>query len=473
MQSILRLKNCFFALAALFFLASCSTSSLNVFSQDSAPQFKLPPYRVEKLASGVELLFIEDRRLPAFSLTLLSRAGSRIDPSGQGGITLMMASLLEKGAGSYSATELADAYGQYGSDFDVDVDLDYSTYSVAGLSKDQNSLIDLFSKTVLEPHFSKVELDRLKAQAVAVIRRGYDNPSEFANLAFNASILAGHPYGTSTYGSIREIQSLSPEKIKAHYKAYFTPENSILAVTGDYSPEAVEKIRKVFGAWKAESKAVPNLASPKRFEKQSITLIERSDLQQAQVRFGHIGIDRKNPDFLAVRVANVILGGTFSSRLMNRVRTQKGLTYGISSGFTPRLVEGPFAISTFTRFDKVGETVKETLAVVKEFRESGVTADEVKTAVGYLKGAFPRALETPEMLASNLLTLRLYGIPDSYLTDYLADISRLSVSDINRAVKKYFHPDHLQMVVYATQDVKSQLEAIGPLQSKSYREFMR
>src|SRR5690606_27873438 len=104
-----------------------------------------------------------------------------------------------------------------------------------------------------------------------------------------------------------------------------------------------------------------------------LSLVERDDLAQAQIRFGHQGIKRTNPDFLTLRVANTILGGGFQSRLMKEIRVKRGLTYGIYSGFAARLDEGPFSVSTFTRFDKVGETVNETLRVLKEFRNTGVT----------------------------------------------------------------------------------------------------
>jgi zinc protease len=455
-------------------VTACSSSkkSASGAAAKSGSGFQLPAYKTEKLANGLELLTIEDRRLPTYSVILLSRTGSRFDPKNQGGITLMTASLLEKGAGGMNATQIADAFGQLGADFDNDVDLDYTTFSVDGLAKDQAELTRLFATVLLKPTFNQVEINRLKTQAVAIIKRGYDEPDDFADRVFNSTLMANHPYGRSSYGSIKEINQITRAQIVSYYEKMFAPETSIIAVVGDYTPETIEQIKKEFGAWK--QKAIPklDLTKPVTAPNMQITLVERKDLQQAQLRFGHIGIDRSNPDFLALRVANNILGGSFSSRLMNRVRTQKGLTYGISSGFSPRLVEGPFAISTFTRFDKVGETVSETLSVVNEMRDKGVTENEVRTSIEFLKGAFPRAFETPEQMAGNLLTLRLYGIPDSYLTNYLQDINKLKKADIDRVVKKYFHPDRFQLIVYATPDVKSQLEPISKVEVKKYQEFM-
>src|SRR5690606_656630 len=104
-------------------------------------------------------------------------------------------------------------------------------------------------------------------------------------------------------------------------------------------------------------------------------------------------------------------------------------------------------VSTFTRFDKVGETISETLRVLREFRERGVTEEEVKNAVGYLKGAFPRAVETPEQLAQNLLALRFYGIPDSYLTDYISNCKKVTKDDVSAVIANYFHPGRMKVLI--------------------------
>lgn len=460
---------CFYILS--FFILSCASSPLN--SGRANEDFQLPKYQVHRLSNGAEVLVISDKRLPTVNFALFSKVGSRLDAPKQSGITYLMASLFEKGAGRFNATQIADAIGHLGADFDASVDSDYSSFTISGLSKDQNELLSWFSTLLLQPNFNEVEIERLKKQTIAVIRRGFDDPDDFADRAFDRLMMGQHPYGASVYGAIKDIESLNRAKVIEHYKKYFSPKNSTFAVVGDFQPETLEKMKSIFGSWPIDNASdLPPLESPKFETLSRVTLVERKDLAQAQIRFGHSGIRRNDPDFLALRVASTILGGSFSSRLMNRVRTQKGLTYGISAGFSPGLVEGPFSISTFTRFDKVNETIQETMNVLNEFKTKGVTQDEVRIAVAFLKGAFPRAFETPEMLASQLLTLRLYGIPDSYLATYLNEISQLSAGDINRVIKKHFKPEQMQIMVYGTADLKSQLEAQLNFNVKNYNEFI-
>lgn len=435
--------------------------------------FQLPAYKTIKLENGLEVLLIEDHKLPSYSLIMMSKTGSRVDPKGKSGLGLVMTSLLEKGTKNKSASQIADAFGQLGSDFDSDVDLDSYTFSASAISKDREVVTALFSEVLFEPAFAASELTRLKKQIVASIKQGYDDPDGFTDQIFNSQLMSQHPYGRPVEGTIRDIQSITVKDVKDFYAKTLTPETSILAVVGDFDSETVDQIKARFEKWPLQKTGVAPLEKPVVSELKEMTLVERPDLSQAQIRFGHLGISRSSPDFLRLRVANTILGGGFSSRLMNKIRVEKGLTYGISSGFSTRLVEGPFSISTFTRFEKVGETVDETIKLMNDFRDKGVTQKELDATRGFLKGAFPRAFETPEAIASNLLILRLYSIPDSYLTNYLSDLDSIKLADLNATIKKYFHPEHFKVIVYAPKEVLPQLNSLGEVKVKSYKEYLQ
>lgn len=468
----------FFAVLAAFVSTHCSTPGKKPDSaspQKSQAGFQLPAYKTMKLPNGLEILLIEDHKLPSFSLILMSKTGSRIDPKGKAGLGLLMTGLLEKGTKRKSAPQVADAFGQLGSDFDADVDLDNYTFTATAISKDRDTLTGLFTEVLLEPAFSASELERLKKQVVAGIKQGYDDPDDFTDRAFNSQLMPEHPYGRPIEGTIHDLQNITVQDVREFYKKSLTPQTSMLAVVGDFDQKTLERINEKFGKWSVANSEVAPLEKPVVSELKEVTLIERPDLSQAQIRFGHLGISRSNPEFLKLRVANTILGGGFSSRLMKKIRVEKGLTYGISSGFSTRLVEGPFSISTFTRFEKVGETVSETFALMDLFRDKGVTQTELDSAKGFLRGAFPRSFETPEAIASNLLILRLYSVPDSYLTNYLRDLEAIKLADLNQTIKKYFHPEHFKVVVYAPKEVLPQLNSIGDtmVKEKSYKDYLQ
>ena len=116
-----------------------------------------------------------------------------------------------------------------------------------------------------------------------------------------------------------------------------------------------------------------------------------------------------------MRLANLILGGEFASRLNQHVRDDLGLTYSISSEIDSRKFAGTFEISTFTRNEKVTETLLTTYQDVQKFIAEGINEKELRAAKSFLLGQFPLALETVDRLGYQLILLRAYGISDDYL----------------------------------------------------------
>jgi zinc protease len=160
--------------------------------------------------------------------------------------------------------------------------------------------------------------------------------------------------------------------------------------------------------------------------------------------------------------------------LFDDIRVKRGLTYGIYSWFDPRLKSGPMGINTYTRVEKVGETVKETLNTYRLFVKSGVTDDEVSTVKALMRGQFPRTFETPEALARQLLILNRYGISPDYLTNYYANLEKISKASVNDAIQKYFDSDNLRILVYAPRKAaEDSLKTMGKLEVKSYKEFLQ
>ncbi|MGE3388146.1 MAG: M16 family metallopeptidase, partial [Bdellovibrionales bacterium] len=291
-----------------------------------------------------------------------------------------------------------------------------------------------------------------------------DDPESVTELALDTYLYPNHPYSKPVSGMIREVRMLSKKQITKHYLQYYRPGNAQLAVVGKFSPDIVNRLEAVFVNWTDRPvKARDAVAFPKS-ENQQILLIDRRDLQQTQIRLAHEGIRRNNPDFIALRLANAILGGGFSSRLMSEVRVKRGLTYSVSSYFDARLDEGPFVISTFTRNDKVGDTLREILRVVKEYQQNGPSEVEIAEAKALLKGQFPRTLETPESLASTLLYLRFYGVPDRYLTTYLNEVDKVSAQDLKRVINQYLKADNFKILLHAPRaKAMPQLEGLGPV----------
>jgi zinc protease len=159
--------------------------------------------------------------------------------------------------------------------------------------------------------------------------------------------------------------------------------------------------------------------------------------------------------------------------LAKEIRIRRSLTYHIESEFDARQGQGPFLIETSTRMEKIHEIVAETINVLREFHDKGVTDEEVDAAKSFLKGKFPRSMETPERFTDMLLTLRYYGISDDYLRNYLDNLDAISAREVNRVIAKFFNPDQLRIQVYAPREAAlKQLQSVAPTEEKSFQDFL-
>lgn len=421
---------------------------------------KLRNYRELKLPNGLQVLFLPDQSLPALSMGLLIKSGGTSDPEGLAGLTNFVSDLLDQGTKKRNATQIADDLGRIGASFRSSVDFDYTYLAISGLSVSAGDLLTNFNEFVTEPTFPDAEIKRVREQTVANMQRSLDNPRTVADLGILGALYGKHPYGRPVVGLRTQLPTVTKKNVIQHYLKYYRPNNSILVVVGKFGAAFEKKVESTFGAWSKREIAKPALETPKSTGGIRIRIVEKPGLTQAQIRIAGIGIKRQDPDFMALRLANTILGGAFASRLNDKIRKELGLTYSINSSFDSRIERGPFEISTFTKVESIDKVVNETIKLYREFIAKGVTSEELSRAKGYLKGIFPQAIETSDKLGFNLVLLRLYGIPDRYLTHYLRDLDDISVSQVNSAIRRNMKPDDLAIVVHAPKENAESLRAL-------------
>jgi len=196
-----------------------------------------------------------------------------------------------------------------------------------------------------------------------------------------------------------------------------------------------------------------------------IYLVDRPELTQSEIRLGHLGLPRHHPDFFPVRLVNYILGGGgFSSRLMSRIRSDLGLTYGIRSRFHFRRAPGPFTVATFTPAANTAQVVGEIVEVMREVQHNGVAAQELAEAQSYYVGHFPLGLETARHLAIQVLNLDLHDLGLDYLSRYCEGIQGVTLDAARRAASSHLQPDGLVILALGPADkCRGDLEKMGPV----------
>lgn len=421
---------------------------------------KMPPMKTVILDNGLKVVFLKDDRLPRLSMTLLVGVGLASEPKGREGLNSLTASLLDQGTQSYSALQLADKMGALGTSFEIKAGSDFVTIAADVLSTDSRDLLKLYSEVILKPAFTKSEIERARSQTLAVLQKKKDNPGQYSSQLFKEWLYAGHSYANEELGTEVSIRAIQREDIVNHYQQWYLPKNAKLAIAGKFDQNFEEEVIKAFskrqGHW--SDKMTPSIFQAiDPSTKLEIKLEKKTGLKQAEIRIGQIALPRVHEDFLIMRLANEALGGSFGSRLNQVIRDDQGLTYSIYSFMDGRKQSGSFQISTFTKNETVGKMVSEVLRVFDDYVKNGITEQELEAAKNQLAGQFPRAIETSDALAFNILALDYYGVPFSYLTDFNKTVRSFSLSEVNAAIRRHLKRDSLKVMVYGDDSVARQL----------------
>ncbi|MFN7728974.1 MAG: M16 family metallopeptidase [Bdellovibrio sp.] len=444
-------------------LLACGTGSIRT----SKGGFALRPFQEETLPNGLRVIWLTDQSLPRISYNLMVQVGSLNESKGQEGITSMTTAMLDQGTVKRKAPQIAEDLAQIGADFSYVTGYDQTVVNASGLSATKEDVLKIFSEIILTPAFQNNEIERRRSVIIASMQKNKDQPSYIADETLDTQVFGAHPYAHPIIGTTASVRNLKRKDLLRHYFAYFRPNNSILTVVGQYDESFKAHVRKAFEAWTSAELRPLNIAKAD-LKPREVFLVSKAGLQQTQIRWGHVGINRKDPDFMALRLANVILGGAFASRLNQKIRDDLGLTYSISSGSEARLEPGSFEVSTFTRHDKAVTTVLETEKLLKEFVDKGIKEEELQAAKALLIGQFPAALETADRTASNLMVLRRYGISDDYLRFFQQNVQDVTLQEVNAAIRKHLHPDKLQLVIYSDEKALAvDLPKLGLVRKKS------
>jgi zinc protease len=453
---------------AILILFFCSS-----FVLAQSQEISLPKIEKNVLDNGLTLLTIERHDLPVVSFRLVLKSGSAYDPNDKPGLADLTAGLLRKGTKTKSAIQISEAVDFIGGELGAGADWDVTYATCRVLSKYFDTGLDLLSDIVLNPVFSEDEIQRLAQQTIAGIKQSKDNPSYLADINFRKFLFEDYPYGRPREGTETSIASIKRDDIVKFYERYYCPNNVILAVVGDIKPkEVLQKVKAKFGNWKKKEIPLTTFSLPPAPKGIEILLVDKPDLTQAYVKIGNFGIERSSPDYFPCRIANYILGGgSFSSRLMEIVRVQRGLTYDVNSYFEVNKLKGAFLVSTFTRNDSTEAAIRAILREMRRIREEKVTEKELADTKSFYSGFFALQLETPDQVATQIVNIELYNLGADYIKNYRKYVNSVTEAQVLEVAKKYFDPDNIKIcVIGPAQVLKPMLEKIGKVEEKSFLE---
>jgi zinc protease len=418
-----------------------------------------------ELDNGLELLVLEDHRLPRVTLGVTVRRGAGMVANERAGLAAFTAELMSRGAGERDALALAQAVDEIGASLHVGSDWDAMSVRVAGLSRDLDRLLEILSDVVLRPRFEAREAGKARGEILASLERAKDDPHTLASWNLARALYDEHRYGRPRQGVPETVAGLDVGAARAFHRRVFVPNDAIFSAAGDVAMEnLLGRVGHAFGAWEWGPVAEPGPAPPARVPpERRIVVVDRPDLVQARIALAHEGIARTDPERIAASLMNTVLGGGgFSSRLMESLRAEEGLTYGVGSGFGMRRHPGPFYLSTFTRVPAVRRTLDLVLAELERAKSDPPSEEELSDARALMVGRFSLGLETSAAVVEALVDLDVYGLPEDSLDTYRSRIRATSVEDTARMARTLLHPERAVLVLVGpARDIVAQVEDMG------------
>lgn len=405
------------------------------------------------LSNGAVLMVSEQHLLPMVTFAISFDAGSRRDPKGKEGLAELTANSITQGSKDLTATEFNQKVDFMGSEVSVGADRDYATAEFTSLKKYEDQTLSLLARILTDPGLRPADIERKRAELVAAIDAQEESPSYVAEVAFQKTLFgADSPYGHPSEGFKETTSKLTPEDVTKFYHDFYKMGGAVIAVAGDVTADEIKsKLEQQFASLQGATPQQPAPSAPSVAAGLHPLLIDQN-VAQATVVLGFGGVERSNPDYYKLQVMNHILGGGgLTSRLMKVVRSEKGLVYGVGSGFDAGKFPGSFRAVLQTKNKSANEAITATLQQIRLMQEQPVTDDELGDTKKYLIGSFPLKYDTLGKIDSFMLQVELYGLGLDYPDRYPKLVGDVTKDDVLTDAKKFLHPDAAILVVVANQ----------------------
>ncbi|WP_137885952.1 pitrilysin family protein [Pseudomonas sp. 2FE] len=411
-----------------------------------APSHRDLEIQTWQTAEGAKVLFVEAHQLPMFDLRLTFAAGSSQDADTPG-LAMLTNAMLNEGVAGKDVSAIAEGFENLGAGFGNGAYRDMAVASLRSLTAGdkREAALQLFAQVIGQPSFPADSLARIKNQMLVGFEYQKQNPGKLASLELFKRLYGEHPYAYSSEGNAQSIPAIGVAQLRAFHRKAYAAGNVVIALVGDLSRAEAEALTAQVSAALPKGPALAKVAQPQE-PKAGPSRIEFPS-KQTTLLLAQLGIDRRDPDYAALYLGNQILGGGgFGTRLMEEVREKRGLTYGISSGFSAMQARGPFMISLQTRAELSEGTLKLVQDILRDYLVSGPTQKELDDAKRELAGSFPLSTASNADIVGQLGAIGFYDLPLTHLEDFMRQIQALDVAQVKTAMAKHLQPDALVIV---------------------------
>ena len=421
-----------------------------------------PDFTRSTVAGGLAVRAAHRRGLPIASVILVVRAGTARDPGNRHGLTSLTAGLMDEGAGALDAISLHEAFARLGTHLETDVGADCTTFGFTVVERHFEAALSLLGEILAAPRFEREDFARERELRLSRLLQMREMPPAIADRAMLSGIYGEHPYGHGALGNETAIEAVTLDEVASHHAQAFGCAGATLIVCGDVSDSRVERAAaSAFAAWPA-GVPVPDVAVPASPEPAMI-VIHRPDAAQTELRIARLSTTRMTPDYHALVVLNLALGGQFVSRINSKLREEKGYTYGARTGFDLRRGTGLFICQTAVERDATADALNDVFAELSAAAGSRpIDGEELERAKTSLARGYARGLETIDQVARQAAQMALYGLSDDHVHRFVPQVRALTAPDIAGAAARWIWPAPYATVAVGDADrIETPIRSLG------------
>ena len=423
--------------------------------------FTVPAHETYELPNGMKVTLVPYGNLPKVTLSLVVRTGNLNEPADMPGLADLAGKLMKEGTTSKSSKQVAEDSANMGGAITITVGVDESDVDTDVLSEFGPRAAALLADVAEHPLFPDSELPRLKNDALRQLSIAKSVPQSMALERFRKILYGDHPYGT-VFPTEDSIKRTTVADIKKYYEGNFGAVRAHLYVAGRFDNGEMKKaVATAFGAWARGAAPLINTAKVKPQNVLDVT--DRPGAAQSTLIVGMPVPPPTSPDTIPLLVSNVLLGGSFGSRITSNIREQKGYTYSPRSEVSRRYHDAYWAESADVTTQFTGPSLQEIFGEIDRLSKEAPGDAELKGIQRYMSGLFVIQNSSRSALINQLRYVDFQGLGEDYLKTYIQKINAVTPADVQKETSEYIKPDQMTIVVVGDKaKISEQLAPFAP-----------
>ena len=432
-----------------------------------APLVPVPTFWKAESDNGIKYIGTSSDEVPTVNIQLRIKGGHKMDAyhAEKAGLASLTASMMTESTENYSSEEIAEELRMIASSVSVYTTDNSTIVNIGTLKKNVDRTMEIVEEALFRPAFLEADFNRLKQQQIEAIKSTYENPASIASLVYDR-MLYGDEHILSVPGSgIEEtVSRITVEDVRAFYEEYYSPDLTEVVIVGDISQEEVMSKLSFLDQWETTWAELPELPEPSPSDYTKVYLVDKAAAPQSEIRIGYMtGLSYDaTGEYYKTTLMNYTLGGAFNSRINLNLREDKGWTYGARSFFSSDTDNGFFTASSGVRADATDSSVVEFVKEIKDFKENGITEDELTFLRNSIGQRDALRYETPFQKAGFLGRIIRYDLPDDFVDTQAEIIRTITKEEIDALADKHLQLENMYILVVGDAAThREKLQALG------------